>query len=531
MKNRSRSGSRKSSRRGSQSESDSMDAEIANLLSGLIEIDPDAPIITKTKQRTSITLSEVSPSPPVEADSESRPKRVALAARLVEALAKRDPKIDLRLIEKDDRASRATEDDFLGAFLIDNEWTRLRTPLNEAAELMYTHPLQRHTVLDGLTRFVTMDIDKDYPALLKDLAEQGALKGKEAIKRVLAGKPEELQALPLEAKRDLVRDIVAAAATADDNDYYTALAALYPHIELDPDFAQRDAAIRRRVENRIRDALGPDIRRWISLENKDRVVLLEKALKIHADEYGMGDRIPKITLSNTNEPGVKSCGMFDRIENEIKINSEWQRKWDDLDEALDTVIHENTHNYQNWLATKLADGSIQPDDPDYLQASLFALNDGYGYVQKQVPHETYKSQPMERHAWLAGGDIRNLWLTEAQAEVQVAVNELKQAKLHERYPTFERLEEAATSKNTTTIFSLIEGARKYIVDTKRDDEDTAVRERYVERLRNLQAHPALKYDVAAISLLITKIRTQDIATTDIQQEFEQFQQKADRDRT
>ncbi|NEU36439.1 hypothetical protein GN156_37985, partial [bacterium LRH843] len=79
----------------------------------------------------------------------------------------------------------------------------------------------------------------------------------------------------------------------------------------------------------------------------------------------------------------------------------------------DTVIHENMHNYQAVLVQRLEEGIITKDDPEYVQARIFAANDmPDGYVTPSEPVDddkkgtnTYKTQPLEAHAWDTGAGV------------------------------------------------------------------------------------------------------------------------------
>jgi hypothetical protein len=79
-----------------------------------------------------------------------------------------------------------------------------------------------------------------------------------------------------------------------------------------------------------------------------------------------------------------------------------------LQELIDTVTHENTHNYQSEMLARASE--IGVDDEDYQQLLMFAANEGDGYVnsteaQGNGDYDTYKKQPQERHAFKAGNMI------------------------------------------------------------------------------------------------------------------------------
>jgi hypothetical protein len=113
---------------------------------------------------------------------------------------------------------------------------------------------------------------------------------------------------------------------------------------------------------------------------------------------------PKIKVVEANE---RYFGNFDNKTKTININRNSKEIWD-LKELINTVTHENTHNYQHTMiehAKKFKDG-----DDDYDQLLMFQVNDDSGYVDSAEAEEagnykSYKRQPMERHAFQVGGKI------------------------------------------------------------------------------------------------------------------------------
>ena len=107
---------------------------------------------------------------------------------------------------------------------------------------------------------------------------------------------------------------------------------------------------------------------------------------------------------------------------------------EDFDDSLDTIIHENTHNYQHKLVARLEAGEIRPTDPEYNQAVLFQLNFA-GYLEStDEGHEAYAKQPVEMHAWLAGGEAHRLFLDDAKLRAATIVEKAKLVVT--RFPAF-----------------------------------------------------------------------------------------------
>src|SRR5262249_38296782 len=83
---------------------------------------------------------------------------------------------------------------------------------------------------------------------------------------------------------------------------------------------------------------------------------------------------------------------------------------DDFGQILDTVIHENTHAYQNKLIKDLNDGTLKEGDLEYEQALLFRENE-QGYVDNSndnpLQAQAYQREPLEIHAMTMGPLVRD----------------------------------------------------------------------------------------------------------------------------
>lgn len=135
--------------------------------------------------------------------------------------------------------------------------------------------------------------------------------------------------------------------------------------------------------------------------------LMEKIVKIQCEKLGMP--VPEVEIyEEPTKPG--SCGYFSPNDGKIHINKYADATWD-LKELIDTMTHENTHNYQDRMIKQLHDGQIKEGDDAYMPAVMFALNGGPGgYISpdeaKQIGDRgAYDGQPMEAHAWKTGGEI------------------------------------------------------------------------------------------------------------------------------
>ncbi len=88
---------------------------------------------------------------------------------------------------------------------------------------------------------------------------------------------------------------------------------------------------------------------------------------------------------------------------EIVVNSA-AKEFDDFDATVDTVFHENTHNYQWAVSGRRGLEDVHPTDgPAKLAAQirLFRVNFRH-YVSHDVSEVGYAQQPVEAHALLVG---------------------------------------------------------------------------------------------------------------------------------
>jgi hypothetical protein len=118
---------------------------------------------------------------------------------------------------------------------------------------------------------------------------------------------------------------------------------------------------------------------------------------------------PQVVDDITGEE-LYECGGYEPGTGKIKLNAR-APAFLDFDETLNTIIHENTHNFQQALVAALEAGLIDKDaEPEkYHQAVLFQLNmPPLGYlnpedVDRDDPDgDPYERQSTERHAWAAG---------------------------------------------------------------------------------------------------------------------------------
>lgn len=178
---------------------------------------------------------------------------------------------------------------------------------------------------------------------------------------------------------------------------------VYKAMELDPVFKKADGERRTKLASSIKEdkELMEAKDNWTEIPIPDRIRLLERTLKTECEIYGM----PVPNVQTFSEPPGDE-GYFDPDTNAINLNVHPEAGFGDFYECIDTIVHENAHNYQEYLVTRLKEGLILPGDADYKQALLFAANSGPGdYVTGKEDREVYEKQPLEEHAWATGSGI------------------------------------------------------------------------------------------------------------------------------
>jgi hypothetical protein len=234
---------------------------------------------------------------------------------------------------------------------------------------------------------------------------------------VLLMTPEELYKLDPRHKTEMMRTL-AAVDTEKGSESRLAQFALLKSIRLDEKFkAKSDKQC-----NDVSDALtkNPTLKdaksNWDAWSKDDatRAVSFGKLLKVAETILQIQSDILRKDLPELQTPKIKvieanerKFGNFDNSTKTIQINVKSKEIWN-LKELINTITHENTHNYQHTMmehATKFKDG-----DDDYEQLLMFQVDDDLGYVdsgeaQEAGDYKTYKRQPMERHAFRVGGKV------------------------------------------------------------------------------------------------------------------------------
>jgi hypothetical protein len=256
-------------------------------------------------------------------------------------------------------------------------------------------------------------------------------KAQAAVNAITSADPVILARLTAEEKLDLLDSLRTdgmpafdkdAPATKDDPKR-VAMRKLYHALTLEEEFAKEDEKNRKKVIEALKgkkQELKDAKENWAIMTDEQKVALLKIVAEEQCRQFGF--TMPGNGVVVANEPTSNDNGSYtpgDLTKNppadgpeddQIKINSA-KPVFHDFEAALDLIIHENTHRNQNVLcrALRYPTGNDPKfltkanKDPPYTQTRMFNMGnvDG-GYVTGSEDYETYKKQPEEEHAWLAG---------------------------------------------------------------------------------------------------------------------------------
>jgi hypothetical protein len=221
--------------------------------------------------------------------------------------------------------------------------------------------------------------------------------------------PSDLKAKPTAQKLKLLEDMRATGADLTPAQRKLQRK-LYASLDYDPEFKAEDEKRRGelvealKADKEVTGARG----KWATMDDDQRLAVLVKVMNAECKVFKIP--APAVLLFYV-PPGDE--GFFSPGSMTLNLNTHPDSGWSDYKEAINTVVHENMHNYQAVLVQRLQEGIITKDDPEYTQALIFAANDEPGgYVapsEKLDPDESgtkpYKTQPVEAHAWDTGDGV------------------------------------------------------------------------------------------------------------------------------
>ncbi|WP_436756946.1 hypothetical protein [Streptosporangium sp. V21-05] len=301
--------------------------------------------------------------------------------------------------------------------------------------------------------------------------------------------------------------------------YPAQLGGLYRSMKrLDPGFAEDDRLRQSLVLEAVAERLPDAPRRWRNASTKERGDIVRSILEVQCQVLGMGrDRMPTVELLGDGPEPIpgNSMGQYFEADGVLQLITK-APGWEEFHEAVNTVLHEGTHNYQYSLVADLDAGRLA-GDPRKRQAEAFRsnfaayLNDGDG-----GDRESYLSQPVELHAMAVGDDAQVYFLDQALmagVEVYEALEQVNETPEAGRIR--EELHTAMNGKSSSAIYRLTERARRYLPDVEPRPSEPERRLHLVERAAGLGSDPgATSADRNRIIPLVTDPSLSDDALGD-----------------
>ena len=231
----------------------------------------------------------------------------------------------------------------------------------------------------------------------------------------------ELKALSTEAKVALLDSLVPYPRQRPAME---GLRRMYAVMELEPAFITQerqnliDLANALKADQRIMDAR----RGWSRMNNTEKQEILQMVLDKHSAVLGVPS--PKLTAFRQSPRfgGIMNAYYNPKTQT-IAMNTHGQASFGNFLDAVNTLVHENSHHYQHLLTLQLKDGSLTESDPRYWQARIFRANfEPGGYLEPQGSmgsYNAYRGQPVEMHAFAAGNAIAQLLVRPPQPHLSL----------------------------------------------------------------------------------------------------------------
>ncbi|MEU8382395.1 hypothetical protein [Streptosporangium sp. NPDC048865] len=332
----------------------------------------------------------------------------------------------------------------------------------------------------------------------------------------LIGRGEGLDALSLDQKFALLSSM--ASGPDPVGRHSSQLGVLYRSMgTLDPVFEQHDKPKRLRVLETITERLPDAPRRWRNASTKERGDIVRSILEVQCRVLGMGpDRMPTVELLGDGPEPVPGDSMGQYFEDGRVLELITRAPgWEEFHEAMNTVLHEGTHNYQYSLVADLDAGRLA-GDPKEKQAGAFKSNFGAYLDSDGGDRESYLAQPVELHATAVGDEAQEYFLDQALmagADVYEALPQEGTAPEVDRIR--QELEAALTEESSSAIYRLMEQARRYLPDVEPRPSEPERRLHQVERAASLGSDPgATPADRERIIPLVTDPALSDDALGD-----------------
>jgi hypothetical protein len=200
----------------------------------------------------------------------------------------------------------------------------------------------------------------------------------------------------------------------DAPELYRARCKLYDNMKLQQEFVETDVKNRDDVVQQLRKdpKVKEAVKSWATWSTEDRLDFLNH---VASQQCGvMGQPAPKIepfnkprSSSGSVSYGACDLGLLDgKSQSTITINTHPDAKFDDIEEQINTILHENAHNYQLDLVARYRQdrtglSKLNTQEQTLLPQIMMWDENAQGYVPDGP---TYNNQPLEVHAWSFGNE-------------------------------------------------------------------------------------------------------------------------------
>ncbi len=146
-------------------------------------------------------------------------------------------------------------------------------------------------------------------------------------------------------------------------------------------------------------------RKWDGLSKERRLQALQELAELFAQVYGTA----KLRVEGHDFPKEQDGVLaFHRQDGALLVNAS---ALEERDAAMETVVHQGVHRYQDELIAKVNSGQLGPDDDRYglvqvMAASRGAAQGGGGYAEFRFRPEEAQAFLMESAATLALAELR-----------------------------------------------------------------------------------------------------------------------------
>jgi hypothetical protein len=202
----------------------------------------------------------------------------------------------------------------------------------------------------------------------------------------------------------LLRDLVGNGKPTGD--VRKAQIKVFRNMKLDPGFKAREATRADKVADEIKDDadIKASAKDWAGTSKDQKIRALKQLMEAQCKQLGI--KVPPFETYDKapGADGTVEDGNYDPKDGKMhfNINAGANKTFTD---AMDTIVHETSHAYQDDLVKRFKAGTLKPDDPDYAQAQMFEANDSAdNYIQPDEDMAAYVAQPEENHARVVAAD-------------------------------------------------------------------------------------------------------------------------------